>query len=171
MIGFPQSCRKCILRLQRKNLRQISLFGIKKVTYWNFWRLNEKLPDIHQKNSRKIVKKNFYKSKRIFWGRWFHVNFKCLYLFLFFEQDGFRRPAKNFWTKVATANSFSRGTFWERILVQRTLDPFCGDWAKIFGPLMRTFRQGCCSGTLRVKRNTLRRNVIFEKFLLPRTFF
>ena len=36
---------------------------------------------------------------------------------------------------------------------------------------MRTFRQGCCSSTLRVKSNILRRNVIFEKFLLPRTIF
>ena len=115
------------------------------------------------KSFQQGCEKNFYKSKRTFWGRWFNVNFKCLYLFLYFEQDGFRRPAKNFWTNVATAISFSRGTFWERILVQRTLDPFCGDWAKFSGRLMWTFWQGFSNCILCVQGNTLKRNVTFEK--------
>ena len=133
--------------------------------------IERKIAGHSSKNFQKDCEKNFYKSKRTFWGRWFNVNFKCLYLFLYFEQDGFRRPAKIFWTNVATAISFSRGTFWERILVQRTLDPFCGDWAKFSGRLMWTFWQGFSNCIFCVQGNTLKRNVTFEKVFASANIF
>ena len=123
------------------------------------------------KSFQQGCEKNFYKSKRTFWGRWFNVNFKCLYLFLYFEQDGFRRPAKIFWTNVATAISFSRGTFWERILVQRTLDPFCGVWAKFSGRLMWTFWQGFSNCILCVQGNTEAKCNFWKSFCFRARFF
>ena len=146
VIGFPQCCRKCILRVQRNNLRQILLFGIKQVIYWIFWSLNEKLPEIYQNISSKVLKKNLQQVRKNIWRRWFNVNFKCLCLFLYFEQDSSRQPAKNFLKQCCNCNQF----FHRNLLKKNSCSTNTGSFLRWLSKNFSTFKANVSAGLLQL---------------------
>ena len=104
------------------------------------------MPDICPKISSKVVKRKLQQVQKNIWGRWFNVNFKCFYLFLYFEQDSFRHPAKNILKQCCNCNQF----FQRNLLKKKSCSTNTGSFLRWLSKNFLTFNANVSAGLLQL---------------------
>ena len=107
---------------------------------------DRKIAGYLSKNFQQGCEKNLQQVQKNIWGRWFNVNFKCFCLFLYFEQDSFRHPARNILKQCCNCNQF-----FQRILLKKnSCSTNTGSFLRWLSKNFLTFNANVSAGLLQL---------------------